>query len=228
MPDSTDSIQDGISTKRLQALADGVFAVAMTLLVLQLIVPVIQAGPGLNEQLTQDLFGLWPRFVTYILSFFIAGMFWLMHHFIFDEIQWYDSTLAWLNILFLLFVSLIPFTTSLLGNYFLEKTPSILYGIQLLIMFFLGFSLFSYSRSKPQLIKSDSNSLFVKEVKLMGYIYFILIAIAIVLAFFFPAISLLIYGSIVLLFILFTGLGKSEKVIAWSYKRQKNSKKGGN
>ena len=203
------------SVNRQQALADGIFAVAMTLMVLQLSVPVI-SGSEINSKLTQELIGMWPKLISYFLSFFIVGMFWLIHHFIFDNIRYYDSTLAWLNILFLMFVSLIPFTTSFMCEYFLQNILTIIYGFQLFIMFFLGFSLWSYATGKKNLVDSSVDSTVIKGAKIMGYIYFIIISVALVLAFIMPVISILIYGIIVILFIVFTSIGKSEKVIMWS------------
>lgn len=207
----------GFSITRQQALADGIFAVAMTLMVLQLTVPII-GGPDINSRLTQELLSMWPKLVSYFLSFFIVGMFWLIHHFIFDNIEYYDTTLAWLNIVFLMFVALIPFSTSLLGTYFLERTPVFIYGLQLFMMFFLGYSLYSYSRGKKQLLKSDESKPLIRAVKVMGYIYFVIILIALVFTFILPLVSIIVYGTVVILFIIFTVIGQPEKVVVWGFK----------
>jgi uncharacterized membrane protein len=212
-----------ISVNRQQALADGIFSVAMTLMVLQLTVPIV-TGFDINSRLTQELLNMWPMLVSYFLSFFIVGMYWLIHHFIFDNIKYYDSTLAWLNILFLVFVSLIPFTTSLMGRYFLQKTPTIIYGFQLLIMFFMGFSLWSYATGKKNLVDSGVDISVIKGAKTMGYIYFIIMIFAIAFGFIMPLISVFIYGLIVVLFIIFTSMGKPEKVIIWSTNKKIQSK----
>ena len=212
-----------ISVNRQQALADGIFAVAMTLMVLQLTVPIV-TGLDINHRLTLELLNMWPMVVSYFLSFFIVGMYWLIHHFIFDNIKYYDSTLAWLNILFLVFVSLIPFTTSLMGRYFLQKTSTIVYGFQLLIMFFLGFSLWSYATGKKNLVDSSVEVTVIKGAKTMGYIYFIIMIFAIAFGFIMPLVSVFTYGLIVILFIIFTSIGKPEKVIIWSTNKKKESK----
>ena len=91
-----------ISADRLKAIADGVFAVAMTLLVLELVVPVLKEPS--NRELTSVLLSMWPKFLAYVLSFLIAGIYWLVHHVIFDAIKYYNSTLAWINIVFLLVI----------------------------------------------------------------------------------------------------------------------------
>ena len=202
-----------ITADRLKALADGVFAVAMTLLVLELVVPQIR-DPS-NQELTHALLSTWPKFLAYVLSFLIAGIFWLVHHAIFDAIKHYDSTLAWINILFLLLVALIPFTTSLLGEYFLQKTSTIVYGAHLLLLFLGGFSLWSYSTSKHFLLVQDLDPGLVKGAKRMGYLYFVILSTAIIFGFFLPLISVIIYGLFVLTILVFTGMGKAQQVFSF-------------
>jgi uncharacterized membrane protein len=203
-----------ISADRLKALANGVFAVAMTLLVLELVVPQIR-DPS-NQELTHALLSMWPKFLAYVLSFLIAGIFWLVHHSIFDAIKYYDSTLSWIKVLFLLLVALVPFTTSLLGEYFLQKTATIIYGVHLLFLFFGGFSLWSYSTSKHLLVVKDLDPGLVKGAKRMGYLYFVILSAAIIIGFFHPLISVIIYGLFVLIILVFTGVGKAHQVFTFT------------
>jgi len=149
----------------------------------------------INQELSILLRSMWPKFLAYLLSFLIAGIFWLVHHSIFDAIKYYDSTLAWINIFFLLFVALIPFSTSLLGEYFLQKTSAIIYGIHLLFMFLGGFSLWTYSTWKKILVVPDLNPGLVRGAKRMGYIYFVILAIAILFALLIPLISVIIISK---------------------------------
>jgi uncharacterized membrane protein len=200
-----------ITADRQKALADGVFAIVMTLLVLELAIPEIHGSS--NHELTQALGSMWPKFVAYTLSFFVLGVFWLIHHILFDTITYYDSRLAWLNILFLLFVALVPFTTSLLGEYLLEKTPTVLYGIQLLVLFLLGFSLWTYATGR-RLTENNIDHSLVKSGQRMGYVYFLILITAIIFAFFIPLVSIIIYGVFVLLFIIVTGFGRAEYAVS--------------
>ena len=198
-----------VSADRLKAIADGVFAVAMTLLVLELVVP---ESKGIsNEELNGLLVSMWPKFIAYVLSFLITGIYWLVHHSIFDAIRYYDTTLAWINIVFLLFVALIPFTTSLLGEFFLQKTSTIIYGIHLLLLFLGGYTLWTYSTSKHILVVPDLDPELIKGARRMGYVYFVILSIAIILAFFIPLISVIIYGLFVLAIIIFTAIGKTDR-----------------
>ena len=92
---------------RLNALADGVFAIVMTLLVLELGVGEI-AKTASSEGLLRGLLEMWPRFLIYGLSFMILGVFWVMHHMIFQAVTRHDTSLIWINIFFLMFVSSFP------------------------------------------------------------------------------------------------------------------------
>ncbi len=97
---------------RLEAFSDGVFAVAITLLALNLAV----AGPGHGKLL--DLLGSrWPAFVAYLISFFMIGIVWVNHHVLVRAIAVVDRTLLFLNLVLLLFVVLIPFATATVAEY---------------------------------------------------------------------------------------------------------------
>ncbi len=91
---------------RLEAFSDGVFAVAITLLALNLFV----AGPG-HGPLLRQLADHWPSFVAYLISFFMIGVIWVNHHALVRNIAAVDRTLLFLNLALLLFVVLIPFAT---------------------------------------------------------------------------------------------------------------------
>ena len=92
---------------RLEAFSDGVFAVAITLLALNLTV----TGPG-GARLTDQLGSHWPAFVAYLISFFMIGIIWVNHHALVKTVKTVDRTLLFLNLVLLLFVVLIPFATA--------------------------------------------------------------------------------------------------------------------
>ena len=98
---------------RLEAFSDGVFAVAITLLALNLIV----ARPGRHDTLLHQLGTHWPVFVAYLISFFIIGIVWVNHHVLVRSITAVDRMLLFLNLVLLLFVVLIPFATATLAEY---------------------------------------------------------------------------------------------------------------
>lgn len=99
---------------RLEAFSDGVFAVAITLLALDLAV----AGPEGDGSLAHQLYGKWPAFLAYLISFFMIGIIWVNHHALVRQITKVGRTLLFLNLVLLLFVVLIPFSTATVADYF--------------------------------------------------------------------------------------------------------------
>jgi uncharacterized membrane protein len=103
--------QHSMSKSRLEAFSDGIFAIAATLLVLDLHV---QSRPG---QLASALGREWPHYATFVVSFLTIGIIWVNHHGQFHRIAMVDRPLLFLNLLLLMFVVLIPFPTELLASY---------------------------------------------------------------------------------------------------------------
>jgi TMEM175 potassium channel family protein len=101
-----------VQTTRLEAFSDAVFAIAITLLVLELDVP--GAGEG---DLWQALLDEWPSFVSYLLSFLVIGIIWVNHHAVLDHVREADRTLLFLNLVFLFWVTFIPFPTAVLAEH---------------------------------------------------------------------------------------------------------------
>jgi uncharacterized membrane protein len=102
-----------VDRTRLEAFSDGVFAVAITLLALNIAV----AGPGHGESLADQLGLHWPAFVAYVISFFTIGVIWVNHHALLRSVKAVDRTLLFLNLVLLLFVVLIPFSTATAAEY---------------------------------------------------------------------------------------------------------------
>ena len=103
-------------TDRLLALSDGVIAIAITLLVLEITVPEIP--PGVSAETLRTLVAeQWNEFVGYVLSFLVIGLYWTLHRRIFVFIEAHDRGILWLNLLFLLFVAFVPYGTSVFSTY---------------------------------------------------------------------------------------------------------------
>jgi uncharacterized membrane protein len=105
----------GQNVERLQTLADGVFAVAMTLLVLDVRLPEVEADG--NHALWDQLTDLGPQFAAFLLSFTMLGTFWLAQHTFLERCRRSDRTLAWATLIFLFFVSTLPFSASTLAEH---------------------------------------------------------------------------------------------------------------
>ncbi|MGZ4748803.1 MAG: TMEM175 family protein [Oryzihumus sp.] len=120
-----------MGTGRLEAFSDGVMAVAITLLVLDL-----HASPEAGSSLAHQLVSEWPSFAAYAVSFFIIGIIWVNHHALMALVARVDRVLLFANLVLLLFVTTIPFTTSTLAAYLREggadaRVAVLLYGISM-------------------------------------------------------------------------------------------------
>lgn len=100
-------------TARIEAFSDGVFAIAITLLILEIKVP----GAG-NGDLLQRLIRQWPSYVAFVISFAFIGIMWINHHRLFTHIKRSDNGLLFLNLLLLLGVTAVPFPTAVLAQHF--------------------------------------------------------------------------------------------------------------
>ena len=122
-----------MSTSRTEAFSDGVFAIAATLLVLELKVP--QVGPG---GLADALLGNWPSYATYVVSFLVIGIIWVNHHAVMERIRKVNRPLLFLNLVFLMAVAVIPFPTALLADYLQaghdERLAAAVYGGSMTLM----------------------------------------------------------------------------------------------
>jgi uncharacterized membrane protein len=119
---------------RIVAFSDGVFSIAITLLVLNLTV-----GKGLTtSQLTSELFDLWDNLLAFAISFAVIGRFWVVHHRFFSEVDAFDGRLLGLNLLYLATVVLIPFSSEVLGEYGGQTPSVVLYSLNLAAVVLVG------------------------------------------------------------------------------------------
>ncbi len=105
-----------LTKSRLENLCDAIFAFAMTLLVLNIRVPLMTDAQAL-ESLPQELARLWPHFFAFGLSFFLLANFWMIHHREFHFIDKTNTLFIWMNIIMMAFIVMLPFSTSLIGEY---------------------------------------------------------------------------------------------------------------
>jgi len=151
---------------RLEFLTDGVFAIVMTLLVLEITLPEI-AQPSLQAEMPQKLLELWPKLFKYILSFLVLGMLWGFHHLTFHSIKRSNMALAWLNLVFLMFVTLIPYSTSF--RPVPPVTPSLastlIYVLNIELAFAMIFTMWTYATGKHRLVDSNISPRVVKVYK---------------------------------------------------------------
>ena len=120
------------ASKRLEALSDGVFAIACTLLVLEIHIPEFEKGTSILQQ-WDKLSEVLPSLIAFVFSFLNILVFWVNHDAINKVIQRYDTKTTYLNVVFLLFISLIPFTTALLGRNLNSFVANASYGVVLML-----------------------------------------------------------------------------------------------
>lgn len=133
-----------MSTSRIEAFSDGVFAIAATLLVLELKVPHVEPG-----ELGGTLLGNWPSYATYVVSFLVIGIIWVNHHAVLERIRKVDRPLLFLNLVFLMAVAVIPFPTALLADYLKaghdEHLAAAVYGGSMTLMGVTFGSIWAYA-----------------------------------------------------------------------------------
>jgi uncharacterized membrane protein len=140
-----------IGKNRIEALSDGIFAIVMTLLILELHVPNLSPNTP-NVEVTTALVALWPKFVSYLVAFISLGVFWIAHHIMYHGIRRADRTLLWLNIVFFMFVSLLPFSTSILNAFPRALIAPFLFGANLASVGWLLFFQWVYVSSLPDML----------------------------------------------------------------------------
>jgi uncharacterized membrane protein len=140
----------GFSKHRIEALTDGIYAVAMTLLVIELKLPpastLVDQGDFLNAAAA-----LIPKFRSWIISFYVLGIFWFSHNRQFHYLRAVDGKLVWLNLLYLSFVSLLPFSSALAGEYSRMLFSQVIYSLNMTLLAVGGGLYIRYIFRHPEL-----------------------------------------------------------------------------
>src|SRR5881409_398048 len=194
----------GLPKNRLETLIDGVFAIAMTILVLELRAPATPNPGGLAG----DLVGLWSRFATFFISFIVLGVYWFANHQVFHFVLRVNRTLVWLNILFLMGIALIPFAASLMGTYTQDPIALSLYGAVLGLLAGLGYVIWWYLTGDRGLIEPGLDSELVRKVRLWLAIGPVITPVAIAVSFVNTTVALLIYLALPVVFIFFNPVSR--------------------
>ena len=168
--------------ERMILFSDAIFAIAITLLVLEIKVPAFDRHTATDKMLTDTLNEMIPKFVGFLLSFMIIGAYWIIHHRIFGYVVNYNNKLLSLNLILLLGIVLMPFSTAFFSEYLLRflKTPMLFYIINVAFLGFMNLFLWRYvSNGKNQLSvpvsKKDRASVTLRTI--VPSLSFIIIAV---------------------------------------------------
>lgn len=140
-----------LGKNRIEALSDGIFAIAMTLLILEFHLPNLPANAP-NVEVAPALFHLWPKFLTYVVSFVSLGVYWVGHHNMYHCVRRADRTLLWLNILFFLFVSFLPFSTSVLNAFPQTQIAPLFFGANLTLIGWILYLQWIYACAQKEML----------------------------------------------------------------------------
>jgi len=143
----------GQSVERLAALSDGIFAVAMTLLVLELRLPAAQAIHS-ERDLWRTLVALSPRLITYLMSFLTLGIFWVGQQTQLNHLLRSDRDLSWFHLAFLFAVTLTPFSTMLLAEFVTFRLALLAYWCNILLLGAVLYGSWGYA-IRARLVKDD-------------------------------------------------------------------------
>ena len=146
-----------MSTTRLETFADGVFAIAATLLILNVDAQVRAASPALGHRLVE----IWPSYVGYAVSFVTIGIIWSNHHTVMGQLAKVDRTFLMLNVFLLLCVAFLPFPTRLVAENLRDRTElepaALAYGATMTVMAVCYLSLWLYATAGRRLLRDDSD-----------------------------------------------------------------------
>jgi len=175
---------------RLLALSDGVFAIILTLLVLEIRVPDLNVDEGLGDALHD----IRPSFIAFLISFVVVANAWARHRDLFSLIRRTDRLVIWLNLLYMLPLTILPFGTALLARYNRDPVALEIYGLILVAIQLTRLAIWGYVTGRPELLyapvpeRSRWNRAAIVTIPTVAYV------IAIAIASKSPTLSLAIYA----------------------------------
>lgn len=190
-----------LGKNRIEALSDGIFAIVMTLLILEIHVPNLSNNAA-NVVLLPELLKLWPKFLAYFVSFVSLGVFWVGHHRMYHAIRSVDAVLLWLNILFFMFVSMLPFSTSLLNAFLQTQVAPLFFGANLAAIGWILWAQWAYAGSRSDMVSAFVSREHLSSVKLRMFLIPLVTTFTVLICFWSVQISLAIYLMLLLWYVL--------------------------
>ncbi len=211
--------EKNLQLERTVFFCDAVVAIAITLLALDIKMPHMASG----HITFQDILGQWKTFSAFLLSYINIANFWKTHHMFFANIKKMDDKLLWYNIIWLLFIILLPFSTSLVSSYFFDTPAIFVYSLNILLISICQNMIWDYSSGKTDFMKKDGlDETWIKWVSLFCNLDMVNGLFAIILSFFYPALAfILLFTKLPMLLIVSFAYRKPFKEIRRDMRRGK-------
>jgi uncharacterized membrane protein len=195
-----------MASGRLEALGDGIFSVAMTVLVIELVLPTMTGDSW--KDFMQALGKSWHSFLCYFISFIILGIMWFGHRMMFEYISRTDRYFIFLGVLFYAVVCFVPFSTQFFAGNLLKWYAIFVYGVNLSLCNLTLYAQWRYGISKASLLERELPDEVKKEAKVLFFLSPVVYSVAIAISFFQPWISVGIFILTPLLYLIPNKLDK--------------------
>ena len=202
-----------MNKSRIEALSDGVFAIAMTILVIDIkIAPLTEKSGG--YELMGQLWKMWPLFRSYYISFAILGMYWISHHTLFHYFAKHaNRPLTYLNILFLCLITLIPFSTHLIGEYPINTVAVAVYGANVIVIGVVQYWMFLLTIKDPQALHEGATPQLIMKSTIRMLMPPAFAVLGIIAGFFHSSLSFFLFAFPVVFNIIPGSLGFLEHIL---------------
>jgi len=192
------------STSRLEAVSDGVFAIAITLLIIEIKVP---SHDDLKDQSLMHYIWLqWPKYFAYVLSFVMIGIYWANHHYLFKLFKRTNHVFNLLNVFFLMTIAFLPYPTGILGEYVITaehaKPAVTFYAFSIWLPAFAWLMIWVYAKYKKRIVDHRLTDRFVASLTSQYYLSNLLYLLAFGVSFFSAIVSVGMCVGLTLLYLL--------------------------
>lgn len=181
-----------LTTQRLEAFSDSVFAIVITLLFLDLRTPEIQNDRDW-EELFEEIYKLTPKFLSIVVSFTFVAIFWVAHHQFFHTLKKTTRGLLWLNLVFLFLVCFVPFPAAIMSEFPNNKTSVIFFGSTVLLTSVFLVALRRYAWIRHKEISGATQEEEIYKALRRSYLIVLFYIVGLAVSFFYPVPAILIY-----------------------------------
>jgi uncharacterized membrane protein len=180
---STDTFTPKVKPEHVISFGDAIFAFAITFMTLSIDLP--NLPPNLTQsELLSRLYDMYPQVESYIISFAVIAIFWILYHYVFNFIKRSHISMVYLYLLFLLLITFLSFTTSLVINYGSYQIPYVIYCVNVIMTSSLLAAIWWYATKDYRLVDKDIDPLFVRGLMTNLLLVPLIFAISIVVSFF--------------------------------------------